>query len=124
MTELPQLCELVVAANVLTSLPDLIPMRTIASLDLAQNRLERLPPSLFACETLVALDVSWNRLSTLGDVGRLTRLQELRFSEKPLRSFPEAVAQLPLRFLELDLQEAKLLPPGLDQRAGLVLQVL
>ena len=109
-----------------SSTPSRCPSRRSAleELDLAGNRLERLPPSLFELAALCALDVSWNRLRSLGEIVRLRRLEDLRISENPIQHLPEDLGSLPLTFLEVDFEQAKLLPSALSRREGLCLQVL
>eukprot|EP00937_MAST-01D_sp_MAST-1D-sp2_P006268 g6268.t1 len=102
--------------------PGVVALGSLTDLDLARNRLERLPAELANLTRLKSLNLEHNQLHGLpGSVlGRLTALTDLRLNDNDLSVLPDEVGQLRrLGTLTLHENEIKRLPRSMERLASL-----
>ena len=96
-TEFPDLKDLNLASNQLTSLPDSIGnLKGLGKLHLGSNQLTSLPDSIGKLTSLNTLNVERNQLTSLPvSIGELTGLVVLRLCDNQLISLPESILTQP-----------------------------
>jgi len=123
--------------NAITSWPDFSAFKSLRSLYISGNMLERIPPALGRLKTLELLFVNGNQLLSLPDeigmlsnmirldvannslrsiphtIGNLTNLEELNLAGNPLTSVPETMGQMSyMEILDMNACNLTELPEG------------
>jgi len=73
------------------SLPEVLCLPVLTTLNLADNRLAAVPSAVFQCERLAVLDLSRNQIAARpdpADLARLRHLSDLRLDGNPLAAEP------------------------------------
>ncbi len=108
-------------SNYLKSVEHLEGMPGLRELNISNNELDTLPPTLKSLQHLILLDASGNGLEQLGpELFALTKVQDLDLSRNQLRQLPTGIGNLS-SLVRLDLSQNQLtrLPPELGRLGNL-----
>lgn len=122
LANVPRLHRLVLRQNALTSVPDLSSFPLLEEVDLYINQIATIPPNAFrACTALRKLDLSFNALRDLSQlpVASLPNLTELYLISNKIKAIGAALHSMPhLTFLELGDNRIRVME-GLDNLPAL-----
>lgn len=120
MGTLTSLCQLHIANNKITSLPDELGLlNQLQILKVANNRLSSMPSSIGNCRALVEIDLSCNLLVDLPEtVGNLQDLKALILRNNGLKSLPPTLFKMCYQLSTLDLHGTEITNDFLRQIEG------
>ncbi|CAI0375999.1 unnamed protein product [Linum tenue] len=109
------------AKNLLSGLPDNFgSLSKLIRLDLHQNKIASIPPSIEGCSSLAEFYIGNNSLSTLPDeIRALGRLATLDLHSNQLKEFPVEACKLHLSVLDLSNNSLSGLPPEIGKMNSL-----
>ncbi|CAI0375997.1 unnamed protein product [Linum tenue] len=116
-----KLTELNASKNLLSGLPDNFgSLSKLIRLDLHQNKIASIPPSIEGCSSLAEFYIGNNSLSTLPDeIRALGRLATLDLHSNQLKEFPVEACKLHLSVLDLSNNSLSGLPPEIGKMNSL-----
>lgn len=108
----------------LTDFPEsILKLKTLHTLNLADNKLTILPDSIFELNLLKKLELSLNNLKTLpNSIGKLISLKKLILEQNQLQTLPETIGNLKkLKTLNLEENQLTTIPDSIGSLSSLII---